>query len=196
MTASSSRTVEEICSDLGVSIIAWKEPYGPLRTKSPKIIRIVLDRHGEGHLIIVLRTIIESTGNECALIAPVIWAVSDLILAHPKWPDHGLAWIEAFDNIDLLDLARKARANRKAVQKRPAMAAMLYERLAPIFDPPPPPRRNHACRASRASGGPIGGKQSRMAPQPRFNGSPRTAVRSLVGWPAAEIDPIIAKASG
>jgi hypothetical protein len=68
----------------------------------------------------------------------VIKGVSDLVLAHPKWPEHGLAWIEAFDDIDLLDLAKKAKANKKAVPAKAAMATMLYERLAPIFDPPKP----------------------------------------------------------
>jgi hypothetical protein len=36
----------------------------------------------------------------------------------------------------LIELAKMAKANRKAVPKREAMGAMLYERLAPIFDPP------------------------------------------------------------
>jgi hypothetical protein len=92
--------------------------------------------HGDGHVIITLRTIVESSGNERALTAAGIQGVSDLVLAHPSWPDHGLAWIEAFDNIDLIELAKMAKANCKVVPKREAMAAMLYERLAPIFDPP------------------------------------------------------------
>jgi hypothetical protein len=41
----------------------------------------------------------------------------------------------------LIDLVTKAKANGKAVSKSQAMAAMLRERLAPIFDPPPKPRR-------------------------------------------------------
>lgn len=52
-----------------------------------------------------------------------------LLLAHPFWPDRGLAWIEALDNIDLIYLATKAKANRKAVPKRQAMAAMCLNRL-------------------------------------------------------------------
>jgi hypothetical protein len=102
----------------------------------------MLLEHGEGHLIITLRTIVESSGTERALTASGIQGVSDLVLAHPSWPDHGLAWIEAFDNIDLIELAKMAKANRKAVPKREAMAAMLYERLAPIFDPPPKARKH------------------------------------------------------
>ncbi|EAQ35231.1 hypothetical protein NB311A_12981 [Nitrobacter sp. Nb-311A] len=99
----------------------------------------MLVEHGEGHLIITLRTIVESSGNERALTAAGIQGVSDLVLAHASWSDHGLAWIEAFYNIDLIELAKIAKANRKAVPKREAMAAMLYERLALIFDPPPKP---------------------------------------------------------
>jgi len=119
-----------------------------MRTKSPNIMRRILEQHGEGHLIIVLRTIVESSGNESALAAAAVLSVSDLVLAHPKWPEHGLAWIEAFDAIDLLDLTRKARANRKAAPKRAAMAAMLYERLSLIFDPPSKPRKFKHSRAT------------------------------------------------
>lgn len=124
-------TVESICPDLGITIAQCHEPTGPLRTKAGQTLRRMLVEHGEGHLIITLRTIVESSGNERALTASGIQGVSD-----PSWSDHGLAWIEAFDNIDLVELAKMAKANRKAVPKREAMAAMLYERLAPIFDPP------------------------------------------------------------
>ena len=134
-------TVEQICTDLGIELIPCNVTVTPMRTKAGQTLRRLLARHGEGHTTITLRTIVESSGNECALTAPAIWGVSDLVLAHPSWPDHGLAWIEAFDEIDLIELAKVARANRKAVPKREAMAAMLYERLAPIFDPPAPRKR-------------------------------------------------------
>jgi hypothetical protein len=129
-------TVESICADLGITIAQCHEPTGPLRTKAGQTLRRMILERGEGHVIITLRTIVESSGNERALTASGIQGVSDLILAHPSWSDRGLAWIEAFDNIDLIELAKMAKANRKAVPKREAMAAMLYERLAPIFDPP------------------------------------------------------------
>ena len=107
-------TIESICADLGITIAQCHEPSGPLRTKAGHARRMLLD-HDEGHVIITLRTIVESSGNERALTAAGIQGVSDLVLAHPSWPDHGLAWIEAFDNIDLIDLATKAKANRAAV---------------------------------------------------------------------------------
>lgn len=143
-------TVESICADLGIKIIPCNETLGPMLTKAGQTLRALLAQYGEGHTIIVLRTITESAGNECALTAPAIWAVSDLVLAHPNWPDRGLAWIEAFDDINLIALAKTASANRKAVPKREAMAAMLYERLAPIFAPPKP-RKHRAFKHSRTT---------------------------------------------
>lgn len=134
-------TIEKICADLGIELIPCNVTVTPMRTKASATLRRMLDQYGEGHVIITLRTIVESSGNERALTAPAIWGVSDLVLAHPSWPEHGLAWIEAFDDIDLIELAKVAKANRKAVPKREAMAAMLYERLAPIFDPPPARKR-------------------------------------------------------
>jgi hypothetical protein len=144
-------TIESICADLGITIAQCHEPTGPLRTKAGQTLRRMLLDHGDGHVIITLRTIVESSGNERALTASGIQGVSDLVLAHPSWPDHGLAWIEAFDNIDLMDLAKMAKANRKAVPKREAMAAMLYERLAPLFDPPPKARKHRSFKHTRTT---------------------------------------------
>ncbi|HRO25321.1 MAG TPA: hypothetical protein PLR07_13620 [Promineifilum sp.] len=141
-------TIERICADLGITIAQCHEPTGPLRTKAGQTLRRMLLDHGEGHVIITLRTIVESSGNDRALTASGIQGVSDLVLAHPSWPDRGLAWIEAFDHIDLVDLATKAKANRAAVPKRQAMAAMLYERLAPIFDPRPKARKFERTKAT------------------------------------------------
>ncbi len=146
MTTTAS--IEQICTDLGIEIVPCNVTITPKRTKAIQTMRRLLAQHGEGHIVITLRTIVESAGNECALTGAVILGVSDLILAHPKWPEHGLAWIEAFDDIDLIDLAKKASANRKAVPKREAMGAMLYERLAPIFDPPPKQRKFRHSKTS------------------------------------------------
>jgi hypothetical protein len=44
-------------------------------------------------------SVVESAGNERALTAPVIMAVSDLLLAHPGW--FGSDWLDALDKTDL-----------------------------------------------------------------------------------------------
>jgi hypothetical protein len=78
---------------------------------------------GESHLCEVLLSIVESAGNERALTAPVIPAVSDLLLAHPAW--FGSDLLEALDKIDLSALHESVKVNRKAVQPRAAIAAVF-----------------------------------------------------------------------
>ena len=128
--------VAKLCADLGISVIACNETSGPMRTRAINVLRRILDKHGEGHLILVLRTITESEGNAAMLTEPVLRGISEILLAHPQWGERGLAWIEAFDGIDLKELAATAKANRKAATKSAAIATMLYERLQPIFNPP------------------------------------------------------------
>jgi hypothetical protein len=82
---------------------------------------------GESHLRDVLLSIVESAGNDRALTAPVILAVSDILLAHPNW--FGSDWLAALDKIDLGALHESVKPNRQAVQPRSAIAAMLFEQL-------------------------------------------------------------------
>jgi hypothetical protein len=60
-------TIESICADLGITIAQCHEPTGPLRTKAGQTLRRLLLDHGDGYVIITLRTIVESSGNERAL---------------------------------------------------------------------------------------------------------------------------------
>jgi hypothetical protein len=78
-----------------------------------EILQQILDRHAQDHLILTLRTITQSTGNQRALIAGNLGRVRDH--RSPSGVDgEGLCWIEESDNIDLLDLAAAAKVNRKA----------------------------------------------------------------------------------
>jgi hypothetical protein len=97
-----------------------------------------LDRHGAPHVILLIRTIIESEGNAAALIEPVLSAVSSVMVFHPEWANRGLAWIEAFDNVPLmpllqtmvdLDLFRPTTIGRY-------LFLVLRRRLAKVFEPP------------------------------------------------------------
>jgi hypothetical protein len=67
------------------------------------------ERHGEQHATLLVRTIIESEGNEQALVEPVISAVSSVMVWHPDWTNRGLAWIEAFDSLPLLQIVETMR---------------------------------------------------------------------------------------
>jgi len=125
--------VREICADLEIEIIGPYQNQGPGQTRAEQTLQRILHDHGEGHLILVLRTIMESENNKGELVAPTIWAISDLILAHPEWADKGLAWLEAFDRIDLPGIRHDAKGNRNAARPRAAICTMIFKKLLPIF---------------------------------------------------------------
>lgn len=127
------RSAAEICSDLDIEIVSTTARRGAGQTHAVQTIQRILAEHGEGHAILTLRTIVESENNRTELVAPTVWAVSDIIAAHPQWASKGLAFLEAFDGIDLADLRNRAKANRKAVAPRKAIATMLFEYLSVAF---------------------------------------------------------------
>lgn len=133
----------DLCAQLGIRVVPCAATNAPSTTKAVNVISRIIEDHGVGHATLTLRTIVESAGNDRALQAPVIWAVSDVILAHPGWADRGLAWIEAFDEISLSALAKSVKGNRGAAAPRAALSTLIYVALKPIFDPPKvrPPRK-------------------------------------------------------
>jgi hypothetical protein len=65
------------------------------------------------------------------------------MLAYPAWPETGLRWIEAFDDIDLMHLHKLVRPLKPKEPARSTIAGMLVERLHPVFCPPKikPPKK-------------------------------------------------------
>ena len=122
--------VASICSEFGIAVVPpcrRRAEGAALETCAASTLHRLLSDWGEFHLREVLLSIVESAGNERALTAPVMWAVSDLLLAHPTW--FGSDWLDALDAIDLSALHESVKANRKAVQPRAAIAAILFERM-------------------------------------------------------------------
>jgi hypothetical protein len=63
---------------------------------------------GRGHITLLIRTILESEGNQDALIEPIVGAVSSCM--RPEWTEKGLAWIEAFDQLKLTEILLTMRS--------------------------------------------------------------------------------------
>jgi hypothetical protein len=103
----------------------------------------MLDRHGEQHVILCIRTIIESEGNAAALVEPVIGAVSSVMVFHPEWANRGLAWIEAFDNVPLMALLQTMvdlDIFHPGTDIGHYFFMMLRNRLRKAFEPPKVPK--------------------------------------------------------
>lgn len=122
-----------ICEELGVTMILSHVNRTPGTTKCSGTLQRIMSRRGEGHLILLLRTFMESENNRMALVEPILWGVSDVMMANPRWPDKGLAWLEAFDTIDLCDLWAKSKGAHGAPPERHGISAKLTEILQERF---------------------------------------------------------------
>jgi hypothetical protein len=62
---------------------------------------------GDGHVVLTLRCILESAGNENALVKPIVYAVS--ICLTPAVAGRGIELLEAFDQIPLMKILETMR---------------------------------------------------------------------------------------
>jgi hypothetical protein len=86
----------------------------PIDAQTRRTLQRMLHRHdkyfggdGRGHVIFLIRCILESSGNEDALIEPIVSAVS--VCLKPEWTDRGVELIEAFDKIPLIAILETMR---------------------------------------------------------------------------------------
>jgi hypothetical protein len=129
-----SLELAKICEPLGVRIVANDRYRHDAETCAVATLENILVSYGEAHLTLVLRSIVETNGNARELTAPMIWAISDLINAHPTWP-MSTAWLEALDRLDLAAIREIAKENRRGAKLRPALATMLFLHLRQAFEP-------------------------------------------------------------
>ena len=130
-----SPRVPKICADLGLEILPTNKTPGPGQTTAGSTLHAIFRSHGEGHLVMLLRTLLETEGNSGHVNEFTLYALSDVMLAHPEWPDSGLKWLEVFDRIDMGDIREQAKRNRAAVPQRYGIASALHRELTAMFDP-------------------------------------------------------------
>jgi hypothetical protein len=128
-----STALAELCTDLGIEIVDIRQSRSrrPGQTCAERTLLKILADEGYAHLRSVLMSIMETENNKLMLVAPVIWAISDVLRGHPTW--FGDAWLTALDKIDLAELYGNAKKSREAVSPRHAIATMIIERLRPLF---------------------------------------------------------------
>src|SRR5664280_645725 len=144
------RNALQLFESLEITYIPSREAQrrGPRSTCCGLFVERLIRKHGLPHITIVLRTIVESEGNENELIADVIGAISDLVRTHPRWVNLGLAFIEAFDQISLAQVRRTAKAT--GVQPlRDAIMTLLCVELDRILGPSKLPKAPKPIRTKR-----------------------------------------------
>ena len=131
MTA--NKTLAGLLREFHVEVIdnARNRSRAARQTCAGKTLANIFRVRGYDHLRAVIMTIVETKPNKRALIAPVIWAVSDVLNAHPGW--FGDAWFQVMDGIDLTEMFERASANRRVAPPRSAVATLIFERMREQF---------------------------------------------------------------
>src|SRR5664279_5634547 len=101
--------LSSLLSELEIEVIGLQRYRGPGATMATACLESILKQYGYAHLKFVLMSIAETRSNARELVAPVIWAISDLIRAHPAWADRATDWFDAFDRVDLAKLRTIAK---------------------------------------------------------------------------------------
>jgi hypothetical protein len=134
----------QLFSELGVIYVPpdQQRRRAPLETCCMRMVDGMIRKHGLQHTTLTLRTIAESEGNQFALVADIIAAVSDVILSHRRWADLGLEWLAALDSIDLAGIRKIVKA-ANVLPMRVGIATLICLELEKFLGPskiPKPPR--------------------------------------------------------
>jgi len=98
---------------LGVKLVPTYRRRARGQSHARGTMKALRDAHGEGHLIFVVRTIKQSSGNIDELWSETIGAVSDIVIQRPDLAEQRAGdFMEAFDRIDLAVLRGRALALR------------------------------------------------------------------------------------
>lgn len=123
-----------ILESLDIRVVHRNAYREPMDTHAAETMQRIMDRYGDGHLVMVLRSIAETVNNKRELVAPTLWAVSDTINAHPDWAA-STDFLDALDAIDLGIVRQIAKENRHGSPLRHAINTMIYLHLREKFAP-------------------------------------------------------------
>lgn len=119
--------VRAICAEFDIEIVAANEAPKPGQTRALATMRRILEKHGEGHLRLVVSTLAETTGNQGLINEYSAWAVSDLIRANSEWVEHHAEeWFEAWDSVPLGFLMWHCQQLYGFITQRQALGGMVY----------------------------------------------------------------------
>ncbi|MBZ9939157.1 hypothetical protein LB518_22865 [Mesorhizobium sp. BR1-1-16] len=106
--------IDRLCDQLGIKIVPYRRRRRPRQTHARQVMRRIAAKHGDGHLLFVLKAILWSRNNTAELWSETILAVSDVVIDFPEWAEvRAGEFMTAFDTIDLAAVRRDAMAGRR-----------------------------------------------------------------------------------
>ena len=141
-----SAELASLLGELDIQIAPVHAYRRPRTTMATACLKLMLAEYGYAHAKLVLMSIVETKGNARELTASVLWAISDLVRAHPKWAAQPSLWLEAFDQVHLGELRAFAKRNHGAVKVRSGLATILFGFLHTKMEPQQQSKRSQPER--------------------------------------------------
>lgn len=107
---------------------AWRQRR-PRECFAKKTLKKIGQRHGEAHLALTLRLIVETSGNATELYSETIQAVSALV-ANPAIEARGGQLFDEFDRISLAEIRHQAKVLSVGLPLAHVMRVLLAVTLA------------------------------------------------------------------
>jgi hypothetical protein len=122
----------KVASQCGIRLldpIYHRQHRKPRECFAKKTLKKIGQRHGEAHLAITLRLIVETKGNAAELYSETIQAISGLLVTNPHLVERGGKLFDELDEISLGETRRLARALTLGLPASHVMRVMLALRL-------------------------------------------------------------------
>lgn len=139
---SNNREALAILSELEVTVVAKNVTPKPGQTRSAATLQRIVRRHGPEHARMVIMLIVESVNNRAALDEASMGAVSDVLIAFKRaYPArYEASTTDLFEFFDATPIANIRALYTEGldgvVNKRAALAGMIWERVIRVFGKP------------------------------------------------------------
>lgn len=128
--------VAAICNEFEIEIIGKSRYPEPGQTRAVATLDRILQNYGEGHLRLVLATLMETKGGGGIIDEVSAWAVSDLVRACAAWvEDRTSEWLGAWDRLPMGPYMYVIGELGGTVSRRAALAGLCYAFLRDVLSP-------------------------------------------------------------
>lgn len=122
--------IQSICDEFGIRIVDKHRYPEPGETRTIATIDRIWSRYWEGHIRLVLSTLVETANNKILLDEVGLWMASDMVRkCRPMIEQRAGDWLEVWDSIPGGELQFVCQDLSGVIPQRYALGGMIYERI-------------------------------------------------------------------
>lgn len=128
--------IQRICDEFGITIVDKHRYPEPGETRAVATIDRIWRRYGEGHIRLVLSTLVETANNKILLDEVGLWMASDMVRkCRDLIEQRAGEWLEVWDTIPGGELQFVCQDLSGVIPQRYALGGMVFERIYRRFGP-------------------------------------------------------------